>query len=374
MGLFGLGKKKKLKEEEELEDDEEDEEEDRKKMKLEERRKFAKKLKDLNSDEAKKRKEPLKPWGRGERLWVVSLIIITTGISGFLALRARDYKLPGLPRINTSIGSILSVGNIFKGETIVLEGDNEDMGRSKGTLDSINKVTMELSGVYGAYVVRLNDSSTYGVNEDEVFQAASLIKLPVMVGMYMEEENTDFSLNRKYTLKEEDKLPGAGSLSGKPAGYEITYKNLIKLMAKESDNTAFNICRKFLGDEKIEGIIASIGMNKTSLSENETTPRDIGVLFEKLWDLRLIDEKRRDELLGFMTGTLYEEWLPKGLPSSVKTSHKVGIETHVLNDGGIVQSSSPYVIVVMSKGIVEKQANEAIPKISRIVYDIESGD
>ncbi len=375
MGLFG--KKKKSKEEEELEDDEEEDEDEleaKKKKKLEERKKFSRKLKDLNSEDAKKRKEPPKPWTYKERLWVIVFMVITVGISGFLALGARNYKLPGLPRLKFNSNFLSS---IFKGETIVIEGDKKDNGKSVKVLSEIEDITKNLSGIYGVYVVRLNDESNYGVNEDEVFQAASLIKLPVMIGMYQEAESGRISLESKYKLKEGDKLGGAGSLYNKPIGYEITYRNLIRLMAKESDNTAFNVCRKLLGDERIEAIIDEMGMTKTSLTENETTPRDIGILLKQLWDESLINSKNTGELLGYMTNTLYEKWLPKGISGNVKIAHKVGIETHIINDAGIIYSgnnsnTAPYILTVMSKGIVEKQADESLPEISKLVFDAEA--
>jgi hypothetical protein len=35
-------------------------------------------------------------------------------------------------------------------------------------------------------------------------------------------------------------------------------------MAKESDNSAFNICKKLLGEEKITEVIQKVGMEKPS--------------------------------------------------------------------------------------------------------------
>lgn len=106
MGLFG---KKK---EEEYEDDEELELEDE----LQDR-KLTRKFKDLNSENKKKRKEPPKPWGRQERLIVLSVLVTTLIISGVLFLTSNtNFKFPNFS-FNFSKPDFSSL-NIFKEETI----------------------------------------------------------------------------------------------------------------------------------------------------------------------------------------------------------------------------------------------------------------
>ena len=189
--------------------------------------------------------------------------------------------------------------------------------------------------------------------------------------MYMESEKGNLDLDSKYTLKEDDKLGGAGSLKTRPEGYEITYRNLIRLMGKQSDNTAFKIARNLLGSEKIDQALLRIGMDNTSLADNETTPEDIGIFFDELWHGNILSEEHRDELLDYLTDTLYEEWITKGVPENVRVAHKYGVETHVVNDAGIVYADSPFVLVILSKGAIEKEADGAIPKLTQIVYEAQ---
>jgi beta-lactamase class A len=241
-------------------------------------------------------------------------------------------------------------------------------------VDKLNEATLNLSGVYGLKVIRLNNGSSYGVNDNEIFQAASLIKLPLMAAMYIRSEIGNLDLDSKYTLKNSDKVTGAGSLYGKPAGYQITYRNLIRLMGKQSDNTAFNICRKLIGDKEIDSAALKIGMDVTNVENNETSPSDVGVFFEELWNGNIMNKENKDELLGFLTDTSFENWIPEGVPGDVRVAHKVGIETHVINDAGIVYAKSPYVVVILSKGVVEREANQAFPELSKIIYEAESAN
>ncbi len=316
----------------------------------------------------RRKKESQKPWGRKERILIAVLLIFTIGTSGVLALSAREWKLPGLPRLKLPSISLPFVGE----ETIVIEGNKSDQSKADQVTSEFKSLTSGLSGVYGLYVVRLSNGSSYGVNENEAFEAASLVKLPVMAAMYIEEEAGSWKLEDKYELKEGDKVGGSGSLSGKPVGYTLTYRDLIRLMGKQSDNTAFSIARNLLGEEKINEVINQIGMTGLNPVNNEMTPRDAGIFFEELWNGNIINKENRDELLGFLTDTIYEEHLAAGIPDNVRVAHKYGREVHVVNDAGVVFSEKPLVVVVMSKGVVESEADKAFPELARTVFNIEN--
>ncbi len=310
----------------------------------------------------RKKKKGFEPWGKKERYWVFFILLGTILTSGILAFSARSWKLPGLPRISfPSFGS----------GKIIIENEASDE-RAKEVVSSFKEKIKELSGVYGFYVFRLTEGSSYGVSEKEKFQAASLVKLPVILAFYIEDEKGTIDLETKYKLKEEDKVGGAGSLFSEPAGTVLTYRDLVRYMGKQSDNTAYNIALDVLGEEKVKSVISEIGMTNTSLENNETTPYDIGLLFRKLWQGDIVSRKDRDEILGFLTDTIYEEWLVAGIPSRVKVAHKYGREVHVVNDAGIVYADEHFVLVMMSKGVVEREADEVFPELARIVYEGEA--
>jgi len=347
-------------------------------------------FRDLKPENKRRRKEPLRPWGKKDRILVALLLLFTAGISSYLGLSARNWKLPGLAKIN-----LKSLSNSFFGsDTIVLKGNNEDKKRADEVTSNFIKATDNLSGIYGFYIINLESGFSYGFLEEDTFQAASLIKLPLIAVMYQEAGKGSINLDDIYVLKNSDKVSGAGSLYTKPAGYQISYRNLIKLMGKESDNTAFKICRDLLGDERINEVAAKIGMSKTSVTTNETSPKDIGIFFLKLWKAEIVSQKDREEILSYLTDTIYENWLVAGVPKEVRVAHKYGREVHVVNDAGIVFASGPasssesfavrreglrpggkpYVVVIMAKGIVEREADEIFPNLSKIIYQGQTKD
>ncbi|MBU0572768.1 class A beta-lactamase-related serine hydrolase [Patescibacteria group bacterium] len=328
---------------------------------------IARDKKNFNSDSRsrRKKKDPA-PWGKKERYLIFFVLSATILASVILAFSARNWKLPGLSRIAFPS---------FRSGTIVIEKDKAELDETaKEVISSFKEKTKSLSGVYGLYIIRLDNGVSYGVNENDTFEPASLNKLPVMLAMYLEAEKGSINLETTYILKSSDKVAGSGSLYGKPEGFELTYREILSYMGKESDNTAANIARNLLGEEKIKQAIEISGMENTVVigEDQKTTPYDIGLFFEKLWEGDVISKKHKDELLGFLTDTIYEEWLAAGIPSSIDVAHKYGREIHVVNDAGILFTDEPFILVLLSKGVVEREADQAFPEISKAIYNQEA--
>lgn len=299
-------------------------------------------FKDLKPENKRARKEPPKPWGSGERIFVLVVLLGTVLTSGILALSARNFKLPKMPALKLPEISSL---NPFKDEVIVVGNKGSKISQEKieNTKNLFKEATNDYSGIYAFYIYDLNGDYFYGLNHQETMQAASLIKLPVMYLAYKE--------------------IALGNLS------KDEYLPLIESMGKRSDNSAFNKMVGVLGKENINNTIFDLGMPNTSLSENETTPEEMGIFFKKLYKKELLSSSDTKELQGFMTDTIFEDWLRPGIPQDIKLVHKYGRELHSVSDAGIVMSDKPFVIVIMTDGVIEKEADELFPKLAKLLYD-----
>lgn len=330
---------------------------------VEEEEKSFRKVKDLNPQNKKYRKEPVKPWGRKERLTVFLTLFISVLISGFLFLSSRSWKLPNFPRIE------MPDLRIFKNETVTIgTGKNIQKEKEDEIIKYFKENTDKLTGTYSFYIVDLNSASEFGYRERNIMQAASLIKLPVFATLYKEVEEGKLKLEDIYTLKSSDIREGSGSLQYKKSGTKISYKEMAELMGKLSDNTAFNVFRNILSDEKIQNEAIDIGMSSTSLLENETSAYDISLFFKKLYLGNIVNTKYKDEILTYLTDTAYEEYISKGIPDMI-VSHKYGREENVINDAGIVFSQNPFVITILSEGIIYSEADLFIPEFSKFVFE-----
>ena len=219
--------------------------------------------------------------------------------------------------------------------------------------------------------MNLEKKEVVSIREKESFPAASLIKLPIVYTLYQQAQEGKINLEEKYILREEDKVGGAGSLYQKEAGAVYSYRELARLCGKQSDNTAAAILEKVLGAEAIEATIRRLGMENTSFSRRQTTPEDIALFWQELWEGDL-KEEYREEILNSLTETIFEEQIPAALPAKVRVAHKVGIDEGILHDAGIIFQDPPFILVLMSKNNNREEAQEAFILLTKAL--LESGE
>jgi len=362
MSLFGK------KGEDEFDDEDDFSEED----KLQDR-KLTRKFKDFRPENRKRRKEPPKPWGKKERFTVFGFFLITSLVAALMLLFSSDLKFPNLPRIDFSG---FNIKNPF-GEEIIEVGQKsvapEDDEKAEKAISLFNAEIKPLSGFYGFLVIRLDDGTEYGVSSNSDFQGASLLKLPLMVLMYKMSEEGSLNLDTKYVLKTSDKVKGSGVMYTAKAGTVYTYRQLAEFMGKDSDRTAYKVIKDAVGDSNLKAFVEETGMVNTNIDTGDTTPDDLGLLLQKLWNGNLVNQADRDEILGYLTNTIYESWITAGVPNNVKVAHKFGQDEAVMADGGIVETGNPYVLVIMGNGITQHDADILFPKVSKDIYDVENG-
>lgn len=250
----------------------------------------------------------------------------------------------------------------------------QEANRDLLVVAEIKKLTDSLQGQYGFYVERLSRGDSYGLAQSQIFPSASLMKLPVMVSVYLAAEQGKFTLNDNYVLRPEDKRSGAGFLYTQANGKVWTYRQLVCLMGEYSDNTAFTAMRNILGDSYINQTIGGWGLSQTSLAEFETSPADMGKFFSTLYRGKKLSLENRNEILDCLTDTQYEDRIPAGVPTDIKVSHKVGTDSGVYADAGIIFSRNPYVLVIMTEGAFEKEALEVVPKMTKIIWEHENSN
>lgn len=231
-----------------------------------------------------------------------------------------------------------------------------------------------LSGTYAVFYEELEGGQFLAINEKKPLPAASLIKLPVILALYQEAEAGRIDLTSHYSLKESDKRVGAGSLAYKPAGYEVSFREMARLMGQQSDNTAFHIVSRILGTEKIQALIDRLGMKQTSFSEQITTAADIALFWRQLYKGSLVNEKNKEEIFGHLTGSIWEERIPAGVPEEIKVAHKIGTLIGVITDAGIVFDKRPYILVIMNEDANELEAKKVLPELSRQIYELNQLD
>ncbi|GIW62134.1 MAG: hypothetical protein KatS3mg089_0986 [Patescibacteria group bacterium] len=235
------------------------------------------------------------------------------------------------------------------------------------------RIIADKKGNYGVYFADFTTGETFGINEEEMFTAASLNKVPIVAVLYYLENKGKIDLDEQITLQKEDIQDyGTGSLRYQKPGTTYSLKTLAKLALKQSDNTAAYILSQKIGTPVIQKIINQWGLTQTNMEENQTSPKDMYILFAKIFNNEVTTQDKTKELLGFMRETDIEDRLPAKLPSSATVYHKTGDALGNLHDVGIItEGNTIFFLGVMTSdiGAQEKATKDTIATIAKKTLD-----
>lgn len=328
-----------------------------------------------------KRKKPKKPI----RFIVFLLLLLFLTILGVLAGTGFKFGIINFDIFNRNTNTqktntaTVSPSNTTSPKPSVVPtaspADEITLQGVKGLKKSISTYIGEQTGVFGVYYLNLSDGSQFGINDTEVFVAASTIKIPINLYLFKKIEAGDVSKTDKVTYLSRDYESGTGDLQYKSKGTSYTVDELSKLSIELSDNVATNMLQRFLGGRSvIRGYMKELGGIVTYGDKNITCAKDMALYMKKVYEFSISNPELGGHLVDYFENTIFNDRIPKLLPKDIKVAHKIGNfwseEWGVaLHDIGIVYADKPYIISVMTKKADEDETYDAIANISKMVYD-----
>ncbi len=271
------------------------------------------------------------------------------------------------------LGLILAV-LVFPATALANQGGS---GIYYGTLkQGLESYLKYKKGTYGVYVTDIGTGSGFGVNECEVFHAASTVKLPI--GLYLlnlvKEGRVGF--NDRLVYLEDHFESGTGVLQNEPFGSSYTVNRLLKESIVVSDNVATNMLLGYLGRAKVKDFMRDLGGRVVDNFSNTTCPLDMANYMFEMLLFTANEPILGGILMDHLYNTVFNESIPASLPRGTQVAHKIGSwpPTGTYNDVGFIEHPTrPYIISVFSKNVPSAaEAFGVIRYISRVVYDYQS--
>lgn len=237
--------------------------------------------------------------------------------------------------------------------------------------DELKKYVSEYTGQYGIYFIDLENGYEFGIDETDEYTAASTVKVPLNYYLFKKIEAGEVDPEKTLDFTEEDFEGGTGILQTKKlTGKTFTIRYLLKISITNSDNIATNILLRYFGKKNLKDYMRSLGGTVVENTENVSCPKDMAIYLKNIYEFCNKNDELGAELKNNLCNTIYNDRLPRLLPKGVRVAHKVGDQIGAVHDVGIIYSDKPYVLAVMSKGVInDEEAHDVIAQISKKVFD-----
>ncbi len=256
----------------------------------------------------------------------------------------------------------------------------------------------------GIWVKHLTTGEEGAVNADQMFNSASVIKIPVAAQALEMVDAGTLSLARRLTLRAEDVRGGSGIFRYHDPGLQPTLRDVLLQMIITSDNTATDLSIAQVGGvDKVNAWIAAKGYadgmtltqttgdlfakyNALAPTDDRNartngdkaywlgalTPRATGRMLEAIETRALPSKTGAEELLRMLRAQQSgARRLPHFLPPGVSVAHKTGDFPPVLaNDVGIVYAKSGPIVVSFFLNAITEPYGEAEDRMGRVTQAI----
>lgn len=252
---------------------------------------------------------------------------------------------------------------------------NPNIDSSRATtqfLTTLSDVLQDSQGSYSIYVYRLTESKGYGINQNAIMPAASIMKIPIMAAVLSQVDSGKLHLSDSYPLNAADIRTGSGPLEFISPGTQLTLDYLLKVSGQNSDNTAPVILDKIVGVDVVKAMITKLGMTSTSFDDNTTTASDLGMMWKNLNSGNFLSSDSHEVLWTDLQNSIYEDRLPAGVPDDVDVVHKVGSDSDLWSDSGIILTKEPFVLSILTQGVDLTEAQVLVPKLTKMIWSYET--
>jgi beta-lactamase class A len=266
--------------------------------------------------------------------------------------------------------------------------------------NTFDRLERAVGGTLGVFASPLDPSGdTVGYRSDDIFPAASTIKVFVLHALLDQVCRGAASLDEEILLDPREQVSGSGVLKALTAGRSYTLLDLATLMIIVSDNTATNLLIERLGVATVNELCRREGWRATELAgklqrggtrPSVTSPRDLGEYFLRLWRGQLLPDQltrtakeiygrqQHADQLGRDIG--YDSYSSETGDSPLRIASKSGSIRGVRNDAGVIDTGGAiYVLSVMTKECRDQRfhpdnlGSRTISAVSKALYDHYTG-
>jgi beta-lactamase class A len=230
----------------------------------------------------------------------------------------------------------------------------------------LEEIIKGYNGDIGIYVKSLKTGKTVMINADTVFPTASIVKVPILIGVMEKIRSGELKYDSSLVYKDSLLYEGSDILGSFKSNEKIALKKVMMLMLTTSDNTASLWLQSLAGKgTRINELLDSIGLkntrvnsrtpgrenNRTQYGWGQTTPAEMGTLFEKIYRKEIISTSACERMMRCLGRNYWDEnEAISMIPPTIEVFSKNGCVNASRSEVLLVNApGNPYIFCIFTK-------------------------
>ena len=256
---------------------------------------------------------------------------------------------------------------------------------------SLETLTTGFKGDVGIYVKDLHTGKTVSINADSIFPTASMVKVPILIGIMDKLNKGELKYHQELTYKDSLFYAGSDLLASLKHNEKVELSKVIMLMLTTSDNTASLWLQSLAGTgTRINQILDSIGYSATRVNSKtpgreagrdkfgwgQTSPKEMATMFEALANRTLLDTASSEKMLRLLGRNYWDEEALSQIPPDVFVASKNGAVNASRSEAMYVSGKNArYVFCICTKNNKDtswdsnNEGWELARKVSKLLWD-----
>lgn len=203
----------------------------------------------------------------------------------------------------------------------------------------VSQLIQGFNGDIGIYIHDLKKNKTVAINADSIFPTASMVKVPILVGIMDKIGKTELDYHQTLTYKDSLLYAGVDILGSFKNDEKIELSKVLMLMLTTSDNTASLWLQSLAGTgSRINEIMDSLGFKDTKVNSRtpgreanrnqygwgQTTPKEMAQLFERIAAKQILSDSASEKMLKLVGRNYWDEEGLASIPAGIFVASKNG--------------------------------------------------
>lgn len=254
----------------------------------------------------------------------------------------------------------------------------------------LQALVTDFKGDVGIYVRHLKTGKTATINADTVFPTASMIKIPITIGVFDKIEKGFLQYDSILTYHDSLLYAGEDILGSFKSGEKISLSKVLMLMITTSDNTASLWCQQLAGTgSAINAWLAANDYQNTRVNSRttgrvadrskygwgQTTPKEMADLLVSIREGKVISARASERIYRNLIRIYWDRESLSQIPPYIQAASKQGAVDRSKSEVVLVNAPhGDYVFCVITKNqddvrwTRENEGSVLIRNISRLLW------